>query len=167
MEVSAELTIVGDDGVPIAIGLGSIIHALQHILLHLGQHISITALSQGRHLLAHDLQGHVSFLRFHRTNSLDHDQLVKLITLEIGLSATSVGSTGILTDLLQVDHLEQLSSHISQNGILQVVLHILVGPDHGRDSLRCFHLTLEAVLHVTFDDVDELTTLLHITAYRQ
>ena len=106
--------------------------------------------SQRVGLCAQDMLGKVSLFRLHRTIGRDGcNGIAILIVCLSTVGSYGIGSTGILTNLLQVNHGQQLAYHIGLDFIGLTPLHGVVMPYDIVHGLGSLHLTCEIVLHLT------------------
>ena len=125
MEVDTPLAPLVDAAQPVAVLLQLVAVVLQHVLLHLLQLVGIAGLGQRVHLVAEDHYSGVTLLRFHRTVGQNLGAGLEVAAADTSLCHHRIGSTGILTDLLQILHAQDLSCHRGLDAVLQRVRHLV------------------------------------------
>ena len=159
MSIDAVVTQTSDGTNPVVVGLGLVVHILQHVFLHLVQFLQIYVLSHVDDLVEHNLRSHIALLRLHgAVNEYRTDGAI-VIAAQSGLCHDAIGSACLLTYLLNIDHRQNLSYHVGTNDIVECVVHIGVGPNHDGECLWRFHLTLEVVDDLTLEHLVNILTL--------
>ena len=167
MEVEVPLAPCIDATQPVRVLLQLVTMVLQHVFLHLHQLVGVAGLRQCLHLVAHNHDGGIGLLGLHRAVGQHLCVGLEVVTAHTCLCHNGIGSAGVLADLLQIFHAQNLSHHIGLDSVLQGVGDVVRVPNHHANGLRSLCLVLEVVDDNTLEVCRHILALHHLTLGRQ